>query len=244
MSDVDKTKVSERLTSILTDNNWKVKKTNANVLQAVCKDTVSFSALSRCLESCKAEAKTSSILVEPLISTIGKELIVSVRIGGKRQREEENDGHAERSTENIRDKIRSTMETLSKKDCAPPKTELNRAVAVLDKVVCVLVAAGGAQERATQSYGVFLKKLTPSDPRNRIVLAFRLHAGTPVRLADLKQCLGECWADGALTSADTVNGIDSISLPLTAEGSLSLEHGNSPILLVTSLVPSDTSDAR
>ena len=239
MSEVEKTRIVERLTSILKDRDWNVRKTSSRVLQAVCKDTVSFSVLNRCIEECKAEAKSSSILIEALISTIKDELTVSIRIGGKRQREDEKE-ECERSTENIRDKIRDTIATLSKKESAPPKSEFDRSVAVLENVVCVLVAAGGAQERATQSYGVFLKKLTPSDPRNRIVLAFRIHAGTPIRLSDLKQCLGECWADGALTSSDTVEGIDSVSLPLTEEGRLSLEFGNAPIMIVTSLKPSDS----
>lgn len=232
----NKTALVKRLAQDLTEGGWAVRTTNAGVLQAVCQPTVSFLVLGQCLDACKASSNAFHIPVEAMISTIGGELVVSVRIGGKRQRQESIEKSMQ-SIEAIRDTIRATVAKLSNTEGGPSKAELERATVVLDNVVCVLTAVGGTEERAIQSYGIFLKKLAPSDPRNRIVIAFRIHAGTPVRITDLKQCLGECWVDGAITSADTVHGIDSVALPLTEEGALSLEHGNSPIMMVTSLTP-------
>ena len=89
---------------------------------------------------------------------------------------------------------------------------------MLSGTFCQLLAVGGCEERAVQAYGIFFKKLAQSDPRNRIVLAFRLHAGTPVRLQDLKLCFGECWADGAITSAETVQYETQLSLEVLKGG--------------------------
>jgi len=229
-----KQKVFDILTPVFSDNGWVVRRTKAGVLQAVCQNTVSFLLLAQCLEACRSASKECSVQVEALLSTIGMELVISVRIGGKRRREEEC-RQSLKSTEDLRDKIHSTISKLSKTEVTPLPEELARATSVLDNVVCVLKAASGKQERAIQSYGIFFRKLKPSDVRNRIVLAFRLHAGTPVRINDLRHCLGETWEDGAITSGETVNGVDSVVLPLTEEGVLSLEHGNSPIMILTSV---------
>ena len=237
----DRAKIVDSLTASLVGNGWVVRTTSAGVLQAVCQDTVSFCVLNRCLNASNVVSKEFSTNVEALVSTIGKELVVSMRIksplgGSKRKREEGGEQQQpQRVIEDIRDKIRSTVAKLSKTEGAPPKIELDRATVVLDNTVCLLTAAGVSDERSCQSYGVFFKKLTASDARNRVVLAFRLHAGTPVCLKLLKQCLGECWADGAITSTGAVEGIDSVELPLTEEGALSMKFGNSPILLVTSI---------
>ena len=233
--------VHASLKPMLEQNGWEARTTDAGVLQAVCTQTVSFSSLERYNSSAKAVSKEHSVPIETIIGTLQKELVLSTRVGGKRKRNDSNndDGRAasnpERSTEELRDKIRATLATLSKNDSGPPKSELDKATTILDAVVCMLRAVGGHEERVVQSYGIFYKKLAPSDQRNRIVLAFRLHAGSPVRITDLKQCLGECWRDGAITSSDRVSGIDSVSLPLSDEGAISLEYGNVPILMVTSV---------
>ena len=236
-----KAKAIALLTPQLEALGWKiVSATTSSVLQAACTTTVSFSTLASFLELSKTASKDAGTAVEPMITSIGTKMMVSTRIGAKRQRTEENPNL--QGAEDKRDKIRATLSKLAKADAGgPPKSEIDRATKVLDAAVCQLMGVGGCEERAVQSYGIFFKKLAPSDPRNRIVLAFRLHAGTPVRLQDLKSCLGECWADGAITSSDTVSGVDSVALPLTDEGALSLEHGNAPLLVVTSVNPSPSS---
>lgn len=230
-----KASVAAKLTRALEGNDWTVTKTAASVLQGECQDTVSFSTLNSYAEACKRAASEYGVAVEPMIGSIGKKMVVSTRLGAKRQRTEDNPNL--RGEEDKRDKIRATLGKLSKAEAAPPEAEIARATKVLDATVCRLMAVGGCEEQAVQSYGIFFKKLSPSDPRNRIVLAFRLHAGTHVRLLDLKSCLGECWVDGAITSADKVSGVDSVALPLTEEGAISLEHGNAPLLVVTSVNP-------
>lgn len=235
----NKVKVTEELRGTALANGWKVRSTNSVVLQAVCPNIVSFASLSVYHEATKSISKSHRVIIETMISTIGKELVVSTRIGSKRKREETTASGV--CHDELRDKIRETIGKLSKATGSPPQRDLDKATSVLDAVVCLLKAVGGEEERATQSYGIFFKKLAISDPRNRIVLAFRLHAGTPVRIQDLKQCLGDCWADGAITCADTVNGVDSVSLPLTEEGTISLEHGNAPVMVVTSICPSSSS---
>lgn len=230
-----KAKVCALLTPLLEANGWSVKITNAGVVQAQCQETVSFSTLNTYLEACRTISKEHSIAVDPMMTTIAKNMVVCTRVGAKRQRSD--DPPSSRGVEDKRDKIRVTLSKLSKSEAAPPKAEIERATKVLDATVCQLLAVGGVEERSVQSYGIFFKKLSPNDPRNRIVLAFRLHAGTPVRIQDLKLCFGECWADGAITSAETVYGVDSVALPLTDEGALALQHGNAPLLAVTSVAP-------
>ena len=234
-----KVAVCALLKPLLAVNGWSVKVTNAMVVQAQCQETVSFSSLNTYLETCKTLSKEKGIAVDPMVTTIGKSMVVCTRVGAKRQRGDDN-AASTHGIEDKRDKIRATLAKLSKSEAAPPKAELDRATKVLDATVCQLLAVGGCEERAVQSYGIFLKKLAQSDPRNRIVLALRLHAGTPVRIQDMKLCFGECWTDGAVTSAETVHGVDSVALPLTDEGALSLQHGNAPLLVVTSVTPSGT----
>jgi hypothetical protein len=51
----------------------------------------------------------------------------------------------------------------------------------------------------------------------------------------LKSCLALCWADGSITTEETLHSVDAMNLPLTPEGVLSRQHGNLPLLVVTSV---------
>ena len=114
-----------------------------------------------------------------------------------------------------------------------PSEELDVAQDVLTKLVTQL--RGPSQEILVQSYAMLGKKLQPSDERPRIVLALRLNAGIPVPVSQLKRCLGVCWRDGVVSTASAVSGVCDHDLPLTEEGAVSMEMGNAPMLLVTSV---------
>ena len=100
----------------------------------------------------------------------------------------------------------------------------------------LLLMRGPGRERVVQSYGLFHRKLRDSDAEKRLLLAFSLNAGVACRVAALKRCLGEGWADGILTTEEEVDGIGKLSLPLTTEGSVSAEFGNRPITIVSAVV--------
>lgn len=114
-----------------------------------------------------------------------------------------------------------------------PSEELDIAQDVLVRTITQL--RGPSHEILVQSYAMLSKKLQPSDDRPRIVLAMRLNAGIPVPVSLLKHCLGLCWRDGVVSTASSVNGVCDQDLPLTDECSASMELGNVPMLVVTSV---------
>ena len=114
-----------------------------------------------------------------------------------------------------------------------PLEDLDTAQDVLLKLVTEL--RGPSQEVLVQSYAMLSKKLQASDERPSIVLALRLNAGIPIPVSHLKRCLGACWRDGVVSAEASVNDITELDLPLTEEGAASREHGNAPLLVVTSV---------
>ena len=104
---------------------------------------------------------------------------------------------------------------------------------ILKRVVTEL--RGPAQEILIQSYAMLSKKLQDSDSRPKIVLAMRLNAGIPVPVTQLKRCLGQCWRDGLVSVEPSVGGVCGSDLPLSEEGAASMEQGNAPMLVVTSV---------
>lgn len=114
-----------------------------------------------------------------------------------------------------------------------PSEELDTAQDVLVKMITQL--RGPSQEILVQSYAMLIKKLQPGDDRPRVVIALRLNAGIPVPLSQLKRCMGPCWKDGVVSTAPSVNGVCDQDLPLTEEGVASMEQGNAPMLVVTSV---------
>ena len=114
-----------------------------------------------------------------------------------------------------------------------PAEELDVAQDVLVRTVKQL--RGPSQELLVQSYAMLSRKLAPSDERPRVVIALRLNAGIAVPVSLLKHCLGSCWRDGVVSTASSVNGVCDQDLPLTEECSASMELGNAPMLVVTSV---------
>tara|TARA_B100000795_G_scaffold258141_1_gene231994 strand:- start:187 stop:894 length:708 start_codon:yes stop_codon:yes gene_type:complete len=110
---------------------------------------------------------------------------------------------------------------------------LDVAQASLTRLVNGLRGPGG--EIVVQSFAILAKKLSLSDAEQRIVIAARLNAGIAIRVDTLKDCLGECWLDGLLTTLPTLHGVSEIELPLSEEAIVSAHFGNAPLLLVTSI---------
>ena len=229
----------ETLVNVAKGLGYETKTTSAGVLQVLLPDTVSFGSLNVWNQSCKDVASSTRVSIEDMLVSQGNQLLVATRIGSKRPREE-----AEKPSQRELDDVQEKVDILvSKVKKAAPKdtldtSEIEVAKNVLQKCTALLVGPTGPAERAVQSFGLFQKKLAPSDPRPRLVIALRLNAGIPTNSALLKSCFGACWVDGAITVADSVSGVDSVQLPLTPEGEASREHGNRPILIVTS-VPID-----
>ena len=60
-----------------------------------------------------------------------------------------------------------------------------------------------------------------------------------VPVSTLKRSLGDCWADGALTTETESCPVTLSDLPLGAAAKTSLDFGNAPLLLVTSVPTSE-----
>lgn len=116
---------------------------------------------------------------------------------------------------------------------AHPIEEFDLAQKVINQLVAGL--RGPAGEIAVQSYSMLTRKLKPTDQRASVVIALRISAGIPILVAQLKRCLGPCWIDGVVSSESSVNGVCDRDLPLTEEGTASMEMGNRPMLIVTSV---------
>ena len=114
-----------------------------------------------------------------------------------------------------------------------PIEEFDLAQKVINQLVAGL--RGPAGEIAVQSYSMLTRKLKPTDERASVVIAARISAGIPILVAQLKRCLGPCWIDGVVSSENSVNGGCDRDLPLTEEGTASMEMGNRPMLIVTSV---------
>ena len=114
-----------------------------------------------------------------------------------------------------------------------PIEEFDLAQKVINQLVAGL--RGPAGEIAVQSYSMLTRKLKPTDERASVVIAARISAGIPILVAQLKRCLGPCWIDGVVSSENSVNGVCDRDLPLTEEGTASMEMGNRPMLIVTSV---------
>lgn len=111
--------------------------------------------------------------------------------------------------------------------------ELDLAERAMTRLVNEL--RGPAGEAVVQSTAMLAKKLAPDDARRRVVIAARLNAGVAVRVDVLRGCLGDCWADGLLTTQPTLHGVGKLELPLSEEAQAASRFGNAAILLVTSV---------
>ena len=114
-----------------------------------------------------------------------------------------------------------------------PVAELDAAEGVLTRLLTEL--RGASHETVVQSFALLSKKLQATDERPSIVLAVRLNAGVAIAVSHLKRALGSCWRDGVLSTNASVQGVTETELPLNDEARASLEYGNAPLLLVTSV---------
>lgn len=234
-----KQQVLETLEGVAKSNGHEHKLTSAGVFQLLLPETVSFGTLNTWHQTCRDLAASTKVSIEDLLVSEGTRLVLATRVGAKRPRDSES-VPSQRELDDVEERV-DTLVAKVKKTSAKDSinaAEMDTAKTVLEKSTALLLGPSGPTEKAVQSFGVFQKKLAPSDPRPRLVVALRLNAGIPTALGLLKSCLGACWADGAITVADSVSGVDSVQLPLTPEGEASREHGNRPILIVTSVPPS------
>lgn len=225
--------ITDVASAVFAERGWTVRPVSSpSRAVGVTKGTVSFKSLQTAYEQLKQTAGETKLDV--LLSSSGRDLLVSANAGKKRGRPSE--ALPPKNVADLRDGVAEAIQTLEKLPSAPASAEVVVAKSVVESMVCVLKAADG-DELACQSFGLFYRKLAATDAKPRVVLAFRLHAGTPIRVHDLRSCLQDTWADGAITIEETLHSVDSVALPLTAEGRLSLSHGNRPILVVTSVCP-------
>ena len=233
-----KQQVLETLQGVAKSNAYEYKLTSGGVLQLLLPDTVSFSMLNTWHQTCKDLAGSTKVAVDDLLVSEGKKLVLATRVGAKRPRDGDS-APSQRELDDVQDKVETLIAKVRKASAKDSinTVEMGVAKTVLEKSTSLLLGPSGPSEKSVQSFGVFQKKLSSSDPRPRLVVALRLNAGIPTALGLLKSCLGTCWGDGAVTVADSVSGVDSVQLPLTAEGEASREHGNLPILIVTSVPP-------
>jgi hypothetical protein len=227
----------ETLVSVARGLGHETKMSTASVVQVLVSDTVSFGTVNVWNKSCNDVALRTNVSVEDMVVSQGKKLVIATRIGSKRPRDADDEKPSQRDLDDVQAKVDALVKKVHK--TAPKdsinESEMQTARKILQKCTALLLGPTGPSEKAVQSFGLFQKKLAPSDPRPRLVVALRLNAGVPVSSKLLKSCLGCCWGDGAITVADSVSGVDSVQLPLTAEGEASRDHGNLPILIVTSV---------
>lgn len=147
--------------------------------------------------------------------------------GKKRKRE------AEDRDESNDERLVSARKRLAQSCAATPLTELDTAQTIVQRAQKFLRGPNG--EIVLESYALMTRKLQMSDVRSSVIVALRINAGIPVAVAALKKCLGSCWRDGVVSSEPSVNGVCEADLPLSEEGAASKEHGNAPMLIVTSV---------
>ena len=129
--------------------------------------------------------------------------------------------------------VAAARERLEKSVPELSRDELDVAQKVITRLANELRGSDG--EIVVQSTVMLAKKLSLTDTRQRVVIAARLNAGIAMRVTTLRNCLGECWADGLLTTQPTLHGIGKIELPLSEEARAAESFGNAAILLVTSV---------
>lgn len=206
--------------------------TASELLRSVSRHTLPETTSFANLEAIYAAAQ-----VPCFVGTSGKELAISAHFEAhatvddatlpvkKRRRNTDAEERAERVTE-ARKQLSKNMPDL-------PSAELDVAEIALVRLVNKLRGSEG--EVCVQSYALLGKKLAQTDPRPRVVMAVRLHAGISMPVDLLKEVLGTCWKDGLLTTLATLHGISEVDLPYSAEAKAALTFGNAPLLLVTSV---------
>lgn len=212
--------------------------TSSHVSMHTLPETTSFANLETLAQAAEK--------AESYVGTVEKDLVFSAQLASTTARsatDDDSDGPAPPPKKRRRfggsgfdeDTLRvlAARERLAKSAPNLPSAELDVAQKVLTRLVKDLRGPEG--EIVVQSSAILGKKLGVSDSRPRVVVAARLNAGIEINVRLLKECLGECWKDGLLTTLSTLHGIGKLELPLTDEASASAFFGNATVLLVTSV---------
>lgn len=190
------------------------------------------------------EAIRSATDAPCFLGTSAMQLVVSAHLQPPTEPDDDNDDDAQQQQPSKKrrrsndaldraERVAGARARLSKDMPDLPAAELDIAERALVRLVNRLRGTEG--EVCVQSYALLAKKLSTTDPRARVVIAARLNAGIAMPVALLKDCLGELWADGLVTTLATLHGISEVDLPYSAEAQAALEYGNAPLLLVTSV---------
>jgi hypothetical protein len=210
---------------------------SAGVIKISFNTRASFSNVDTCIKLCRASASKHSARLEMSISAFRKDVLMSVRVGGKRPLESgPHTSDLFDGKEEFYDRVDSTIDAISKLEKEDSKmllSDTGKAKDILYRSEQLKSMDGGG-ERAIQSFGLFKKKL-PGNEKFHLLIAMRINTGTAIKLDDMIRVLGDAWTDGALTTEDKLDGIDNVELPLSEEAKVSLEHGNHPLLIITTV---------
>ena len=240
------------IAGIISSFGFEYNKTNGGVHQARAK-TLSFSQLSQLESKIKLESDNSR---RELILASDQTVVVAIRkVAKKRSRDEDQTTTTTTTTTKTaksanapakasdadHDKLEAVklaIENVKQKSSGnssdkPHDTDFETANKIVSNMLIRLRSTDN--QPVVQSYGIFTKKLLPTDEKKRVVLAFLIHAGLAIKLTELKIALENCWRDGAVTSELSVMGLEISNLPLSDEGKISESFGNRPLFLVTSI---------
>lgn len=210
----------------------------AGIISTSFNSRTSFKNVNTWASVCKAAASKTGMRLEMSIAAFKKDIVVSARVGGKRRRENGPlaGGSLLDGCDDFHDRVDATIERINKSE----KANTNSLTAYIQKAKDVLYRSeqlksmDGCSERAVQSFGLFKKRLN-GEEKYSLLLAIRLNTGTAIRLSDMIGVLGETWADGALTTEGRLDGVQGVELPMSEEAKVSMEHGNFPLLIITTI---------
>ena len=217
---------------------FSVRDASASTIQVVFTPRASFSNIERCIITSTASASRERLKIELSIAAVKKELVLSIRCGKKRAIEhdtlltETRKSHSEAIFyQSVDDSIAKILKVVKGTE---NEGKVKKAAEILYRFE-TLRSMDGCAERSVQSFGVFVKRL-PTNNRPIIMLAVRLNTATPVRISEVRKILSDSWADGVFSTEDKIEGLEGVELPFSEEADVCMQHGNHPLLIVTSVV--------
>ena len=198
-------------------------------------ETVSFRNLSALHDAAKRSGAPKQ---RDFLATSGKDLVWVSKMAASTECHPEPSSASKTKRKRTRDdaydaQIASARERLASKTkagCAMRAEALDTGERVLKAVAKDL--RGPVGEIPLQSFALLVRRIRGED---RVVVAFRLNSGVPIAVSSLRRCLGECWVDGIVSTQSAVEGVCESELPLSSDAAVSLEYGNAPLLVVTSV---------
>lgn len=205
----------------------------SSVLRVVFGKQTSFAQLSKAAELLVDKTQKCEVSV----ASVKNSVVLNARFGNKRS--VETSTPTDDTTEPFLDRVDKSIESIKKSTDGASEAELAAAQALLYKVE-TLRSLDGVCERAVQSFGLFRRSLdarVASAPKARaLVLALRINTATPVSFSHLKSVLGSSWEDGALTTDGSLDGLEDVELPTSAEAQIGIKSGNYPLTVLTRIV--------